>query len=328
MTPTPSPDTSGKKFSCRGFPLLKIFAILDYMFKHFSLTLIAILFLTNTTFSAEPEVIKLSEGIYGFIGKKGAANSGFVVTNEGVVVIDTQGPKDLALHLKKKIQEITDKPIVYVINTHYHGDHTFGNQYFNEAKEIISHENTKKNLTEKDTQHREQFKKSFGENSLEGFELTLPTKTFKNTLSLRIGGKTIELAYLGKGHTDGDIIVYFPIERIMFGGDLLYKERLPWLGDAYISDWIETLKNLKNFDAGIYVPGHGGAGNIDMLFNLQQYLIDLQREVKKYIAKGKTIDEIKKEIKLPKYKNWLKYKEWLPLNADRVCKELSAQRQE
>src|SRR3989338_8247676 len=319
--------------SCNGIrmkasPIIKRFVILGCMFKRLSLIFIILLGFTNPIVAAEPEVVKLAEGVYGFIGKEGATNSGFVVTNEGIVVIDTQGPKELALLLKKKIHEITDKPVVYVINTHFHGDHTFGNQYFKEAWEIISHENTNKNLIEKDKQHREQFKKSFGENSLEGFELTLPTKTFKNTLSLRIGGKTIELAYLGKGHTDGDIIVYFPIERIMFGGDLLYKERLPWLGDAYISDWIETLKNLKNFDAGIYVPGHGGAGNIDMLFNIQQYLIDLQREVKKYIAKGKTIDEIKKEIKLPKYKNWLKYKEWLPLNAESVYRELKDQRQE
>ena len=236
------------------------------MFKRFSLIFITILFFAPQAFSAEPEVIKLAGGVYGFIGEEGAANSGFVLTNEGVVVIDTQGTKDLALLLRKKIRKVTDKPIVYVINTHYHGDHTFGNQYFKEAKEIISHENTKKNLIEKDKQHREKFKKIFGENALEDFALTLPTKTFKDTLILRAGGKTIELAYLGKGHTDGDIIVYLPIERIMFGGDLLYRGRLPWLGDAYTFDWIETLKKLKNFDAGIYVPGHGGVGDISILF--------------------------------------------------------------
>lgn len=303
--------------------LIKNFAILCRMFKRFSLIVITILFFAPQVFSAEPEVIKLADGVYGFIGKEGAANSGFVITNEGVVVIDTQGPKDLALLLKKKIQEVTDKPIVYVINTHYHGDHTFGNQYFKEAKEIIAHENTKKNMVEKEQQQREQFKRFFGENSLEGFELTLPTKTFKDILTLRAGGKTIELAYLGRGHTDGDIIAYLPIERILFGGDLLYRGRLPWLGDAYASDWIETLKKLKNFYAGIYMPGHGDIGDISMLFALQQYLADLQLEVRRYIERGKNLDAIKKEISLPKYKNWLKYKEWLPLNAEKIYRELT-----
>lgn len=293
------------------------------MLKQFRLAFFFVLLLINPANAALPELIKLADGVYGFIGKEGATNSGFIVTNEGVVVIDTQGPKDLAILLKKKIQEVTDKPVIYVVNTHYHGDHTFGNQYFREAKEIISHENTKKNLIEKDKQHREQFKKLFGENALEGLELTLPTKLFKDTLTLRAGGKTIELAYLGRGHTDGDIIVYLPIERIMFGGDLLYKDRLSWLGDAYASEWIETLDKLKHFDAVIHVPGHGDIGNIGMLQNFQQYLMDLQLEVKKYIEKGKTLDEMKKEINLPKYKNWLKYKEWLPANVEKVYKEIT-----
>src|SRR3989338_3058393 len=223
--------------SCNGIrmkasPIIKRFVILGRMFKRLSLLFIIALAFTNPIAAAEPEVVKLAEGVYGFIGKDGATNSGFVVTNEGIVVIDTQGPKELALLLKKKIHEIMDKPVVYVINTHFHGDHTFGNQYFKEAWEIISHENTNKNLIVKDKQHREQFKKFFGENSLEGFELTLPTKTIKDTLTLRVGNKTMEIAYLGKGHTDGDIIVYLPIERVLFGGDLLYNNRLPWLGDA------------------------------------------------------------------------------------------------
>jgi len=264
------------------------------MLKHVGLILFSVLLLESLVLSAEPEVVKLAEGVYGFIGKEGAANSGFVVTEEGVIVIDTQGPKDLALRLKKKIRETTDKPILYVINTHFHGDHTYGNQYFKEAKEIIAHENTKKNLIEKDKENRDQFKRFFGEKSLEGFELTLPTKTIKDTFTLQAGGKTIKLAYLGKGHTDGDIIIYLPAERVIFGGDLLYKDRLPWLGDAYISEWIETLDKLKVFDAGIYVPGHGGVGDFDILLNLQHYLIDLQSEVKQYIKNGKTIDEMKK----------------------------------
>lgn len=292
------------------------------MLKRFTLILFAFLFTASPAFSAEPEVVKLAEGVYGFIGKEGATNSGFVVTREGVVVIDTQGPKDLALLLKKRIREITDKPVLYVINTHFHGDHTFGNQYFKEAKEIISHENTKINLTEKDKEHREQFKRFFGENALEGFELTLPTKTIKDTFLLQVGGKTIELAWLGRGHTDGDIVVFLPVERVLFGGDLLYKERLPWLGDAYISDWVETLDRLRNFDAGIYVPGHGGTGDITMLTQLQRYLIDLQAEVKRYLENGKGVDEMKKEITLPKYQNWSRYHEWLPFNAEKVYREL------
>ena len=83
-------------------------------------------------------------------------------------------------------------------------------------------------------------------------------------------------------------MVYLPVERVLFGGDLLYKERIPWFGDAYISDWVETLDRVRNFDAGIYVPGHGGTRDITMLTQLQSYLMDLQIEVKRYL-KGKAL---------------------------------------
>ncbi len=293
------------------------------MFKRFVLILFTIVLIVSPAHSAEPDVVKLADGVFGFIGNEGATNSGFVVTDDGVIVIDTQGPEELSLLLKSKIQKITDKPVLYVINTHFHGDHTFGNQYFKNAKEIISHENTKKSMIEKDKGHREQFKRFFGENSLDGFELTPPTSTFKDVRTLKAGDKKIELSYLGRGHTDGDIIVYLPKERIIFGGDLLYKDRLPWLGDAYISDWIATLDKLKTYDAGVYVPGHGGVGNPDLLLNFQHYLNDLQLEVKEYIENGKTVEEMKKEISLPNYKTWSRYKEWLPLNAEKVYKELT-----
>lgn len=269
-----------------------------------------------------PEVVKLAEGVYGFIGVEGRANSGFVITEEGVVVIDTQGPKELAILLKKRIQEVTDRSVIYVINTHYHGDHTFGNQYFSEARDIISHENTKKNLIERDKPHREQFKRFFGEKALEGIEVLLPTRTFKDTLSMRVGNKSFELVYLGIGHTDGDIIVYLPVEGVIFAGDLLYTGRLPWVGDGNIQSWREVLKRMSWFEAHTYVPGHGKVTNKDRLKDFQSYLDDLTNEVARMIKEGKDLEAVMKEINLPGYKDWLKYNEWIGLNAKKVFEEL------
>lgn len=275
--------------------------------------------------AVEPEVIKVAEGVYGFIGVEGATNSGFVVTEEGVVVIDTQGPKELALLLKKRIQEITDKPVIYVINTHYHGDHTFGNQHFKEARDIISHENTKKNLIEKNKPHKEQFKRFFGEKALEGIEVVLPTRTFKDTLSMRVGNKSLELVYLGIGHTDGDIIVYLPVEGVIFGGDLLYTGRLPWVGDGNVQSWREVLKRMGWFEAHTYVPGHGKVTDKKGLKEFKTYLDDLTNEVARMVKDGKDLETAMKEIDLPKYKGWLKYNEWFGLNAKKVFEELKGQ---
>ncbi|MBI5893773.1 MAG: MBL fold metallo-hydrolase [Deltaproteobacteria bacterium] len=295
-------------------------SILNHMLK--TGILLIFLFLASPLFAAEPEIVKLRENVYAFIGADGAANSGFIVTNEGVVVIDTQGPKELSLVLKKKIKEITQQPVIYVINTHYHGDHTFGNQYFKEAKEIISHENTKKNLVEKEKQHREQFKRFFNEKSLDEFELTLPTKTFANTLSMRVGSVSFELVYLGIGHTDGDIIVYLPTERLVFAGDLLYTGRLPWVQDGNIKNWQEALKKIEWFEADTYVPGHGKAADKKGLKKFRKYFDDLTDEVSKMKKQGKNLDEVIKTISLPRYKNWSKYSEWLGLNAKKVFEEM------
>ncbi|OGP32612.1 MAG: hypothetical protein A2073_07455 [Deltaproteobacteria bacterium GWC2_42_11] len=280
------------------------------------------LFFVSPLYASEPEVVKLRENVYAFIGADGAANSGFVVTNEGVVVIDTQGLKELSILLKNKIKENTDKPVAFVINTHYHGDHTFGNQYFKEAKEIISHDNTKKNLIEKKEPHERQFKKFFGEKSLEGFELTLPTKTFTNTLSMRIGNKSFELVCLGVGHTDGDIIVYLPTERLIFAGDLLYTERLPWVNDGNIKNWKEVLRKIGWFEADTYVPGHGKVAGKKRLKEFEGYLSDLTEEVKKLKKQGMNAEEVAKNISLSKYKNWIKYNEWLVLNAKKAYEEI------
>jgi len=285
--------------------------------------LIISLFPTAYAFASEPDVIKLRENIYAFIGANGVANSGFIITEEGVVVIDTQGPKESALFLKKKIRDITDKPIAYVINTHYHGDHTFGNQYFKEAKEFISHEDTVKNLIEKKEPHEKHFKMLFGEKSLDDFELLLPTKTFTNTLSIRIGNTPFELVYLGTGHTNSDIIVYLPTERLIFAGDLLYTGRLPWVRDGSVKGWQETFKKIEWFEADIYVPGHGKVADKQKLKEFIGYFDDLIEEVKKMKKEGLDIETIVKTIKLPKYKNWLKYKEWLGINAKKTFEEFN-----
>ncbi|MBI5286691.1 MAG: MBL fold metallo-hydrolase [Deltaproteobacteria bacterium] len=286
--------------------------------------LLFVLIFTIPAHATQPTIVKLTEGVYGFIGIDGATNSGFIVTEEGVVVIDTQGPKELALLLKRKIQEVTDKPVIYVINTHYHGDHTFGNQHFKEAREIIAHENTRKNLTERDKPHKEQFKRFFGEKALEGIEVVLPTKTFKDTLSMRIGNKVFELVYLGVGHTDGDIIVYLPLDGIIFTGDLLYTGRLPWVGDGNIQSWREVLKKIGWFEASTYIPGHGRVTNKNGLNEFKNYLDDLTNEVARMIREGKDLETVMKEINLPKYKDWLKYNDWLGLNAKKVFEELTA----
>lgn len=272
--------------------------------------------------AAAPEAVKIKEGVYAFIGGDGATNSGFVVTGSGVIVIDTQGPKDLALLLKEKIRATAGGQLLYAINTHWHGDHTFGNQHFKEARGIIASEETRKALIENDAPHRERFKRFFGEKSLEGFVLTLPDLTFTDNMTIREGDKTLHLVQTPPAHTYGDIYVYLPDESVVFAGDLLYKGRMPWVSDGDTEGAVAVLDELLSLKAEVYVPGHGPLATTEDVVEYKDFLLDLKGEVKRLKDAGKTVEEVKKEIRLPKYSSYIKYSEWLPLNAEKVYREL------
>ena len=271
--------------------------------------------------ASEPVLTEVGPGIYAFIGEGGATNSGVVVTDAGVVVIDTQGPRELAMKLRRSLARVTDSPVIFAVNTHYHGDHTFGNQYFKDAL-VIAQDNTRKALIEKDAAHRARFKGFFGKNSLDGFILTPPEATFASKLTLWAGGRTFIITHPGIAHTEGDAYVYMPDEGVLFTGDLLYKGRLPWLGDGDSGGAIRALDELLALDAEVYVPGHGPvAGRADLLA-YKKYLLDLRREVKRLKVAGRSLDEVKREIRLPEYDELIMYDKWLPLNAAKVFTEL------
>lgn len=285
------------------------------------------MFHVNTLDAADPQVVRVAPDVYAFIGSAGGANSGFIVTKEGVAVIDAQGPKDLALLLREGIEKITKRPLIYLINTHFHGDHTFGNQHFKETKSIIAHRNTRDALIEHEKGQMKVFAKIFGEERAKGIVLTPPNVSFERNMTLFAGGVKVELIYLGKGHTGGDIVVYLPEKKVLFSGDLLYNKRLPWVGDGDTFEWIKVLDRLASLKIDTIVPGHGLIGGKELLSDFKGYIKDLQKEVMRYRDDGHSLDELMKAIDLPEYKEYLKYEEWLPLNAKKVYMELETEKE-
>lgn len=287
------------------------------------LTLLALFFGASGARAAALQAV--APDVYVFPGADGDANAGVVVGDQGVVVIDSSPTPETARALKTEIKRLTPKPILYVVLTHFHGDHTFSVHELAPTHGIISHVYTKDYLAEHGADHLKQYRAMLGEAKTQGAKVTLPTITFPDMYSIPMGKQHILLFYQGRGHTRGDIVAYLPTAHVLFTGDLAYAGRVPWMGDAYVKEWQQTLDRLAVLDVTAIVPGHGKWGGMPVLTTFREYLTDLYSAVFVSWMIKRPIEAAKKEVQLPKYESWLKYKEWLPANVEKIYQELVAE---
>jgi cyclase len=194
--------------------------------------------------------MNVSKSLYCRIGEQGDSNNGVIICDDCCIVVDTATYPDQTRKDLENLKKVTDKTIKFLINTHYHPDHTFGNMYFTD---IIAHEkcyNKLKELTPFFVERIQEEKERF-----EGFSMKLPNIVFADELKL-FTNPQIELTHYG-GHTDGSITVYIPQEKVLFSGDLLFAGYHPYLGDADIRRWIDSLEQLLQLDITTIIPGHG-----------------------------------------------------------------------
>ncbi len=185
------------------------------------------------------------------------SNAGFVVTPAGVVVIDTLGSPAMARELLKTIHAITPQPVKLVILTHYHADHVYGAQVFKAAgAKIVAHELGRDYLGSATARLR--LKASIDEGLTEpGTQVVAPDTWLAGSASFDLGGTRFEAMYVGPAHTVEDLAVFFPDEGVLFSGDLVFRGRVPYVGDADSRRWIESLDRLLALPAKVIVPGHG-----------------------------------------------------------------------
>ncbi len=262
--------------------------------------------------AADFEVQELVEGVYAAIatpGGKAVSNSGFIVNDSEVVVIDSHISPEMARLLLDEIRKVTAKPIRYLAVTHKHRDHVGGTTAFGLGVEIISHENTWAVMAA---------------DTAPAFRV--PTVTFNKKLVFHRLGRTIELLYSGRGHTDGDIAVWLPEEKILFTGDLYFSGSAGVMRDGFLRDWVVTLEELRSLSAKTVVPGHGPVSGNDGLLGFQNYLTDFIRAVKIQVDSGKTLEQVLKDFSLPQYKDLAGWDNWLPRNLTRCYNELKGEK--
>ncbi|MCZ6689525.1 MAG: MBL fold metallo-hydrolase [Planctomycetota bacterium] len=270
------------------------------------------------------EVVRnLGGGHYAYMGM---SNSGFFVSDEGILVVDALKSPRHAKALLAEIRKISDKPIVYLVNTHWHWDHTFGNGVFPEATKIYSTKACKERL-EKDGPPKWETLSKETPDDYEGAELVIPEVTFVDEETLTIGGRKLLVKYIGRGHTDGDAVVVDAESRVIYAGDLLFNGVHPYMADGYSKDWIETLEALHALaqpepEKWTVVPGHGEPTTPSLAKDIAEYIRVLRSEVKKALDAGTPEKEIPGSIKLPEKYADLKYPWFIEMSVGRIIKEM------
>jgi len=187
------------------------------------------------------------------------SNAGFVITPAGVVVIDALGSPELARRLVAEIAKVTSQPIHTVVLTHYHADHIYGLQVFKDlGAHIVAHEAAREYLNSDTARLRlEASRQELWPWVDEKTRLVPADEWLKGPKTLTVGGVRFDIQPVGPSHTAEDLVVYLPKEKVLFAGDLVFRNRIPFVGQADSRHWIEAIQNMLKFDARWVVPGHG-----------------------------------------------------------------------
>ena len=252
------------------------------------------------------------------------ANAAFVVGDEAVAVIDTLGSAVVGHELREAIRAVTEKPIRYVINTHMHPDHVFGNAAFKEDNPtFVGHYKMARGLASRADQYLATNKRMLGEEAFEGIEIVLPTLAVEDKLTLDLGNRTLVLEAQPTAHTDNDLIVTDTKTGTLFLGDLLFSVHVPTL-DGSIKGWLALIDELETRKVARVVPGHGphamelpGA-----LAPEQLYLATIAEDVRRLIAEGKTLEDATKTAGFSERNAWKLFDQYHVRNVSAAFAEL------
>jgi glyoxylase-like metal-dependent hydrolase (beta-lactamase superfamily II) len=262
-------------------------------------------------FKADPmydvEPTKVTDKVYYFLAKDPEPspdnhaffnNPAFVVTSEGVVVVDTGSSVQIGEMLIRQIKKVTDKPVTMIINTHYHGDHWLGNHAFVEAYpdvEIYAHPASIEKIKGEAGQFWYDFMQRNSNNAITGTIVTLPTKTFNGGETVKVGDTTFKIHQFGKAHTEADLIVEVVEDSVAFLGDTAMR-RVANMRDGSFAGTIETMKKARDLGCKHYVLGHGPHDGAAICDDMQQFCEIIYNGALKYYDEGLSDFEMKPKI--------------------------------
>ena len=254
---------------------------------------------------AQEELTKIADNVYSYVDVKNgsaansfAANAGIIVGKDGIVVVDTLISAKQAQRFIKDIRKISSKPILYVIDTHHHLDHTFGNVEFAKlGAVIVAHANCKQNMIKNGEDTLKNIKEyGLTPEQMEGTEIAYPTLTFTDRMSIDLGDESVDLIYVAPSHTTGNILVRIPDKKVLFTGDILFTDFHPYMADSDIPGWIRNLDYIETLDVERIIPGHGPLSDKKDISDMKNYLIAFDTKAKELAAHSNDAKAISAEM--------------------------------
>lgn len=279
---------------------------------------------------------KLSDHAYAYTAE-GDPNTGIVIGDDAVLVADTQATPAMAADVIRRIREVTDKPIQYVVLTHYHAVRVLGASAY-QPQQILASQDTYDLIVERGEQDKAseigRFPRLFRDVETVPAGLTWPTLTFTGKMTLWLGKLEVQLLQLGRGHTKGDTVVWLPQDRVLLSGDLVEFDATPYAGDAYFQDWPATLDAIAALKPRMLVPGRGPAlvGEDQVaagLASTRGFIADLWASVKAGADAGRDLKAVYRETfdrMKPKYGGWVIFDHCMPFDVTRAYDEATAHR--
>jgi glyoxylase-like metal-dependent hydrolase (beta-lactamase superfamily II) len=279
------------------------------------------------------EVRKVADGVHVAVAApayKVNSNTAIVETDDGVLIVDSHSKPSAARVIVERVRGLTAKPVRYVVNTHFHWDHWQGNEVYPAAYghvEVITNDITREAMVRRslkriqdhvrtvpaeiaqlqaqlgaatDPARRVELQSNLRQAEaylaeLRGLHPALPTMAFERTMRLISRDREIHLLHLGRAHTEGDVFVYLPKEKVVVTGDAVIGWT-PFMGDGYPEDWVETLRRLERLDFDRMIMGHGQPAGKEWLRLFRGYVEDLVEAVRREAAAGATLDEVKQRV--------------------------------
>ena len=277
---------------------------------------------------------QLSEHAWAYTAE-GDPNTGIVIGDDAVLVADTQATPAMAADVIRRIREVTDKPIRYVVLTHYHAVRVLGASAYG-ASHILASQDTRDLIVERGEADKAseigRFPRLFRDVESVPPGLTWPNITFVGQMTLWLGSLEVQLLQLGRGHTKGDTVVWLPRDRVLLSGDLVEFDATPYAGDAYFQDWPKTLDAVAALGARALVPGRGpaliGEDRVAQgLASTRAFIAELWQHVQAGVTHGEDLRTVYRrtyDAMAPKYGQWVIFDHCMPFDVTRAYDEATA----